>query len=208
MTVSWICCLASISWKAASFSGLIIPSPLTSGFVTLRTQFEQYGEVVLDWQARKVRETRRGGQFARLGFAHRYADARSAVGERRGHAVERADRVGHLAKRLDIVLELARQVDFLDQVGASGLERAANRAHQSGRVDRIVYDIEGRDEIECLLRQVGAIGDREAHAIIDTALGGIAARALDCRGMDVEAGHPRVGERWRGHNRGAAAAAS
>src|SRR5262249_14573590 len=104
MTVSWICCLASISWMAASFSGLIIPSPWTSGFVTLRPQFEQSREVVLDWQPCKVRETRRGGQFARLGLAHRYADARTVMGKRRGHAVQRADRVGHLAQRLDIVL--------------------------------------------------------------------------------------------------------
>src|SRR5271165_2166239 len=93
------------------------------------------------------------GELARFWLAHQGTDSGAAMRERGGHAVERADRVKHPRKVVDVVLEVRGDVELVHQVGAIARKRAANRPKQPQRIDRVVDDLKGRDEVELILRE-------------------------------------------------------
>ncbi len=141
-------------------------------------------------------------------LAHEGAETLAAVGQRTGHAIQRALRVHHATEQVHVLVQFLRQVEFHHQVGPIVGGRLAQVLHHLLRVGRVVDDHEGRDEVELLARQRIGIADLEAHPVADPRSLGVRPRAFDGRRVEVTAIDLGFGERLGHHDRGQPAAAA
>ncbi|CRQ72205.1 hypothetical protein PAERUG_P45_London_17_VIM_2_12_12_01180 [Pseudomonas aeruginosa] len=130
------------------------------------------------------------------------------MGQRTGHAIQRALRVHHATEQVHVLVQFLRQVEFHHQVGPIVGGRLAQVLHHLLRVGRVVDDHEGRDEVELLARQRIGIADLEAHPVADPRGLGVRPRAFDGRRVEVTAIDLGFGERLGHHDRGQPAAAA
>ena len=102
-----------------------------------------------------------GQQPARHLLAERRTEPGPALGQRDGHAVQRAHRVEQRSERVaDVVLEVARDPRLLHHEGAARDEGVVDARQHALRVDLVVEGVEHEDGVEGLgrlqLRDVGA----------------------------------------------------
>src|SRR5207237_4750923 len=72
---------------------------------------------------------------------------RTAVRQRRGQAVEQADAIEQGAEWPEVVLQFVRAVGLETDVDPVRDERLTDRPDKAARVDGVMHDVEGRDDV-------------------------------------------------------------
>src|SRR5579859_816490 len=105
-------------------------------------------------------------QFAYFRLRKSYCSQSFAMmGERTGHAVEDADAVEEGTEQPDVFFQPVRTVDFQADIVPVRLQPVADGAQQPARINRVMHDIEGGDDIVLFRQSLGYIPEFKAHAI-------------------------------------------
>jgi hypothetical protein len=105
-------------------------------------------ERIFERQLPHAAEPRPKGELPELGLGQpARTQPLAPVGQRSRHAVHHTESVEEGGERPGVLLWLVRAVDVQAKVGPARPQRLADCAQEAPRVDRVVNDIEGRDQI-------------------------------------------------------------
>ncbi len=199
--------MAAVGEIGAEASDASCPEFPGCGVVSVRPAGEELVKGVVGGEFFEGGEPGLLSELACAGFADDGAEARAAVGERDGEAMERADGVEEASDGVAVLEGFVGGVRFAPDEDAARSERRANGFERGHGVDHVMDAVEGADQIAVALREGLFGGCGEELDIAEVMTKGEGAGGVDALGVVVDAEEARVGE-GAGHGDGGLAASA